>query len=57
MGPTAHYYEGVSDGLAAKVCMMNEQEDTSYQEYGYARPYVGPTRQHGGPTQQPRGST
>jgi hypothetical protein len=48
MGPTAHYYEGVSDGLATSICMVNERDNTPYQEHGYKRPYGGPTRLPGG---------
>jgi hypothetical protein len=38
-----HYYGGVRNGLAIGGSVTNEQDDTPYQEYDYARPYGGPT--------------
>jgi hypothetical protein len=40
----AHYYGGVSNGLATRGHMTNERDNTPYQEYGYARPYGEHTR-------------
>jgi hypothetical protein len=43
MGPAAHHYGVDNNRLAIGRLVTTEQDDTPYQDYGYARPYRGPT--------------